>query len=307
MSNVSSVVNYFATANEGFNTTLGSTISSGATTVPLAATTGLTNGTVFVGIIEPGVTNQQVFTGTVDTGGSQITGVVWTRGTNVGHATGVTIVDYVTGTIINMITAGILKEHTQTGTHTNLHTDTLNASGNGIISGTLTTGPTTVTQSGTGVDAKVLAAGVDTNVNLDLTPKGTGRVVVNGAGAPQAATVATSQTTTSTSYTDLSTAGPAVTAVIGASGIAMVIFSATMANNTGSSVSSVSFVASGANTISAGTYGLGNTFAANFSFTSSRAVTLTGLTAGSTTFTLKYEVNGGTGTFASREISVIPL
>lgn len=117
MSNVSSVVNYFATANEGFNTTLGSTITSGASTVPLAAVTGLVNGTIFVGIIEPGATNQQVFTGTVDTGGSQVTGVVWTRGTNVGHVTGVTIVDYVTGTGFNMITAGILKQHTQAGAH----------------------------------------------------------------------------------------------------------------------------------------------------------------------------------------------
>lgn len=135
-SNVSSVVDYFTTPNEGFTTTLGSTIAAGATTVPLNATTNLTNGTVFVGIIEPGATNEQVFTGIVNTGAGTITGVVWTRGTNVGHATGVSIVDYVTGTAFKMMATGILKQHTQTGTHTGITTDTLAASGNVTIGGT---------------------------------------------------------------------------------------------------------------------------------------------------------------------------
>lgn len=117
MSDVSSVSNYFATANEGFATTLGSTITSGAATVPLAGVSGLVNGTVFVGIIEPGATNQQVFTGIVNTSLSQITSVVWTRGTNVSHNGGVSIVDYTSGTLINMMSAGILKQHNQDGTH----------------------------------------------------------------------------------------------------------------------------------------------------------------------------------------------
>jgi hypothetical protein len=116
-SNVSSVVNYFAQANEGFATTLGSTISGGAVTVPFAGTAGLTNGSIFVGIIEPGQTNQQVFTGIVNVSSSEITSVVWTRGTNNSHVAGVTIVDYVTGTHFNMMSAGILKQHTQTGAH----------------------------------------------------------------------------------------------------------------------------------------------------------------------------------------------
>ena len=34
---------------------------------------------------------------------------------------------------------------------------------------------------------------------------------------------------------------------------------------------------------------------------------LTGLSAGSTTFTLKYRVTAGTGTFTNRTIAVIPL
>lgn len=136
-SDVSAVTNYFATPNEGFTTTLGSTIAIAAVTVPLNSVTGLTNGAVFVGIIEPGLTNQQVFTGVVDTGGSQITGVKWTRGTNVGHATGVTIVDYVTGTAFKMATTGILKEHKQSGAHSAITADTA-VVGNLEVTGTLT-------------------------------------------------------------------------------------------------------------------------------------------------------------------------
>lgn len=116
MSNVSTVTNHFPTANEGFITTLGSTISSGAVTVPLTSVSGLTNGTIFVGIIEPKQANQQTFTGTVDTAGVQITGVKWTRGTNVDHTAGVTIVDYVSGTGQNMMTKGLLVSHDQDGT-----------------------------------------------------------------------------------------------------------------------------------------------------------------------------------------------
>lgn len=114
--NVSSVVNHYPTANKGFITTLGSTISAGATTVPLTSVSGLTNGTVFVGLIEPGLANEQEFTGTVDTAGVQITGVKWTDGTNVDHTAGVTIVDYVSATGQNMQTKAHLVSHDQDGT-----------------------------------------------------------------------------------------------------------------------------------------------------------------------------------------------
>lgn len=118
MSDVSAVVNYFPTANEGFTTTTSGTVATGATSVGLNSVSGLTNGTVFVGVIDPGLATQRVFTGTVNTGSSSITGVKWTRGTAVsGHSAGATVVDYNTGTGRNMITAGILKQHNQDGTH----------------------------------------------------------------------------------------------------------------------------------------------------------------------------------------------
>lgn len=125
-SDVSSVTNHFSTAAEGFITTTGGSVNAGAATVPLNSTSGLTNGNVFVGIVEPGVANkEQTFTGIVDTSGSQITSVVWTRGTNTAHSAGVTVVDYVTGTAHNMTTKGILVEHSQDGTHGNITPDSV--------------------------------------------------------------------------------------------------------------------------------------------------------------------------------------
>lgn len=140
MSDVSAVTHLLPTVNEGFVSTLDSTISSGATEVPLTDATNLTNGTTFVGIIEPGETKQQVFTGLVDTGGVQITNVKWTRGTDVSHSGGVTIVDYVTGTALNMITKHLATEHNDDGTHSNVTADSL------VVFGTITVGGRDVTQ-----------------------------------------------------------------------------------------------------------------------------------------------------------------
>lgn len=116
-SDVSGATSYFSTANEGFTTTTSGTTASGATSVGLNSVAGLTNGSIFVGVIEPGTAKEQVFTGTVTTASSSITGVVWTKGTNTDHATSSTVVDYDTGTHHNLMRAGILKEHNQSGTH----------------------------------------------------------------------------------------------------------------------------------------------------------------------------------------------
>jgi hypothetical protein len=180
LSTVTSVVNHFPTANEGFVTTLGSTILAGAVTVPLTSVSGLTNGTIFVGIIEPGLANQQTFTGTVDTAGVQITSVKWTRGTNVDHTAGVTIVDYVSGTGQDMMTKGIQVNHTQTGSHKTL-TD-----GNGNEWLELGTTASAVNQlkatnAATGTAPSLSASGDDTNIDLKLIPKGSGQVVFGGA------------------------------------------------------------------------------------------------------------------------------
>jgi len=115
--NVGSVVSHFPSPQNGFTTTLASTITSGATTVPLNSVTGYSNGQVFVGVVEPtSVTNKQTFTGIVDTAGVQLTSVVWTAGTNMTHNAGSTVVDYVSATHIAMMIKGLLTSLDQDGT-----------------------------------------------------------------------------------------------------------------------------------------------------------------------------------------------
>lgn len=118
MPNLSSLTtNFFPTPNEGFTTTTSSTIdSSSATTIPLNSVSGLTNGAILTGLIDPGNAKERAFTGVVDTGGSQVTSVVFTTGSNATHTAGATIVDYVTGTHIGQIVKGILQSLNQDGT-----------------------------------------------------------------------------------------------------------------------------------------------------------------------------------------------
>lgn len=117
MPTLTSVTKYFPSAKEGFTTTLASSISSGATTVPLNSVTGYTNGDTIVLVVDPtDATKKQAFTGVVDTAGVQITGVVWTEGTNTAHSSGATVVDYATATHMAMTTKGILVHADQDGT-----------------------------------------------------------------------------------------------------------------------------------------------------------------------------------------------
>lgn len=177
-SDISGVTSYFPTINEGFGTTLGVTAAHNAATLTLASVSGLVNGSIFVGMIEPGETAQQVFTGTVNTGTSQITGVVWTRGSDAGagHVAGAVIVDYVTGTAINMITTGILKSLSQDGTLkrsaiaptttsiTSSASPTPNVDTTGLyIITALATNPTFGAPTGTPVDAQSLTMRIKDN------------------------------------------------------------------------------------------------------------------------------------------------
>lgn len=119
--------------------------------------------------------------------------------------------------------------------------------------------------------------------------------------------VATSQTTTSTTYADLGTSGPAVTANTGTS--AIVTVSGGMTNSDVNGYTFMSYAVSGATTSSAADaramqfiHSVGN-FGNQLSF----QYVHTGLTAGTNTFTAKYRVTTGTGTFANRSISVQSL
>jgi len=118
------------------------------------------------------------------------------------------------------------------------------------------------------------------------------------------ATVATSQTTTSVTFTDLATSGPAVTVTTGTS---VLVFVSAFMENTNEQVQ-CDFAISGATTRSASsTTALLLRNNAGQGRVRATVVNLMTVTAGSNTFTMKYSVNAGTGTFVDRTITVVPL
>lgn len=140
---VASVTSHFPEAENGFTSSLASTIASGAATVPLNSVAGYTNGEPVVFVVDPSeAAKKQTFTGIIDTAGVQVTSVVWTAGTNQSHSGGATVVDYATATHISMISKGIKVEHNQNGTHSNVTATSVTATTgtftNVVISGSAT-------------------------------------------------------------------------------------------------------------------------------------------------------------------------
>lgn len=118
------------------------------------------------------------------------------------------------------------------------------------------------------------------------------------------AAVLTSETTTSTSFTDLATVGPSVTVETGP--LAFIIVHGAM-ENTGAGSSRMGYDVSGATTLAAAdNRGIGVYGVAGAGVITS-GVSLLTLTPGTNTFTSKYRVGSGTGTFLSRRIVVFPL
>jgi hypothetical protein len=124
---------------------------------------------------------------------------------------------------------------------------------------------------------------------------------------PSTNAVTTSESTGSTSYTDVTTPGPAVTVTTGTK--AIVIVTSLVQNSTSGQNAYASYAVSGASAISAtdDRAVLITAAATNQTLRASSAYMETGLTAGSNTFTMKYRVTGGTGSFQNRRITVIPL
>lgn len=129
------------------------------------------------------------------------------------------------------------------------------------------------------------------------------------------ASVATSQTTTSTTYADLATVGPAVTVNTGTSAFVGIRGEFGRSDATASNVAQVrmAYAVSGATTIAAtDVLGLSATGLWWDTGTAKRVATggvflQTGLTPGSNTFTAKYRVSVGTGTYVDRLLWVLPL
>jgi hypothetical protein len=123
--------------------------------------------------------------------------------------------------------------------------------------------------------------------------------IVNG-------TVTTTESTTSTVYTDLATVGASATATIGPSGRAIIIISGRVSNNTTGQTSHISVAGPGL--VAGDTTALSNLAdAANSLLIASHVFVAGGLTVGAGTFTLKYRVTGGTGSFSHRRLAVIPI
>ena len=161
-------------------------------------------------------------------------------------------------------------------------------------------------------DAAITAPteGMHAYLTAPTVPTGTGgaQTIYNGAAwvcvTPQGATVATSQTTSSNTYADLATVGPAVTLVTGTSAIVTVCAQTT---NNAAATNNVGYAVSGASTIAATdtTSAILVASAAGVpNLTVSTTQIITGLTAGTNIFTMKYKVSVNTGTFVNRSITV---
>jgi hypothetical protein len=212
---VASATKYFPTAQNGFQTTLASTISSGAATVPLNSVAGYTNGDTVVLVVDPtSSTLKQTFTGVVDTAGVQITGVVWTAGTNVSHAGGATVVDYETATHWALYSKGLLIGHTQAGLHIpdlplttpKITTGIKDSSGNVVIPMTGSSSTTSIKLSTTAVGLIYIESGcvwtadsAGVNRNGSMTA---GVVYINGVRLTAAAITAHTFTASKDTYVD---------------------------------------------------------------------------------------------------------
>ncbi|MDN5750258.1 MAG: hypothetical protein L0H64_17400 [Pseudonocardia sp.] len=118
------------------------------------------------------------------------------------------------------------------------------------------------------------------------------------------ATVAALQTTASTSFTDLATVGPSTSVTLASPRTVLVFLTARMRNQTTSDDVYQSFAAAGATVVAAadgnGTRHNGSGASQNYS-----SVSAVACSAGTTTFTAKYRVDGGTGEFTDRVIGVV--
>lgn len=126
---------------------------------------------------------------------------------------------------------------------------------------------------------------------------------------PDVGVVVGYESTASTTYVDLTTAGPAITMVHGTS--MLISIGALTWNDTLGLGNRAAFALSGSNTLAAAdadSY-YAESGAANAVYEASYTTVRTGMTAGTTTITMKYRTTagGGTSTFGHRVVSAVPF
>lgn len=124
------------------------------------------------------------------------------------------------------------------------------------------------------------------------------------------AEVDTEETETNTSYDDMTTPGPAVSYTAPTTCYALVLWSCYLTDGTLGNTAFMSFAISGATTLAAAdTRAVRNrpSGTAGQQVIGGGSMYLATLSSGVNTFTSKYRVEGGTGTFGARKIVVIPL
>lgn len=124
---------------------------------------------------------------------------------------------------------------------------------------------------------------------------------------PAAGFVSTSESSALTTFGDITTVGPSVTVTSGAT--ALVSVNSRLSNATAGANARAGYVISGATTIAADA-DRANAFQSGTAGQLANVSSVflqTGLTNGSNTFKEVYQQGGGTGTWSSRTISVLPF
>jgi hypothetical protein len=153
----------------------------------------------------------------------------------------------------------------------------------------------------------ILVTAAKTSIlNADITDLRTRANAQGGVFATQSASVLTAELTSSATYVDLATVGPSVTLNTGST--VLVHIAGMLLNTLGNNLSFIGIAVSGATTIAANdTQAIQYQSYANSAFGQhGMTFTITGLTPGSNTFTLKYRASGGTSTFTNRRLTVTP-
>lgn len=183
--------------------------TSGSTTVPLSAVTGLTNGEVYYATVDRVDINgtatpslRTVYKGLLS--GTNLINCSVVEGTEQNHAAGKVVEILFTATQWNDLMIGLLVEHNATGTHK--FTQILDANGNESLKLGVTASAVneiTVTNAATGNGPTISATGGDTNIDLNLQPKGTGAANVKGTSTSAAEVRLFEDTDNGTNYIGL--------------------------------------------------------------------------------------------------------